>query len=63
MNVPAKWRAVIYWVVLVATVAMGVLTGLDLVPAEAVTKGGEVVLSIVTVIGSILALKNLTPDE
>lgn len=63
MNVPAKYRQVIYWVVLVATIVLGVLTGLDLVPADAVTKGSAVVVEIVTVIGAILALKNITPDE
>jgi hypothetical protein len=63
MNVPAKYRQVIYWVVLVATVIMGVLTGLDLVPADAVTKGGEAVIEIITVIGAILALRNLTADS
>jgi hypothetical protein len=62
MNVPAKYRQVIYWIVLVATVIVGVLTGLDLVPADAVSKGGEAVLEILTVIGAFLALRNIKPD-
>lgn len=62
MNVPAKWRTVIYWVVLVATIVVGVLSGLGLVPEDAVVNGSKVVLEIVTVIGAILALKNITPD-
>lgn len=62
MNVPSKYRMVIYWVVLVATVAVGVLSGLGLVPQDAVVKGSEAVLQILTVIGAALALKNITPD-
>jgi len=63
MNIPAKYRVVIYWVVLVATVIIGVLSGLGLVPQDAVVKGSEAVLQILTVIGAALALRNVTPDE
>jgi hypothetical protein len=63
MNIPAKYREAVYWVVLVCTVIVGVLSGLGLVPQDAVVKGGETVLQIVTVIGAVLALRNITPDK
>jgi hypothetical protein len=63
MNIPAKYREAVYWVVLVCTVVVGVLSGLNLVPQDAVVRGGETVLQLLTVIGAILALKNITPDE
>lgn len=63
VNIPAKYRQVVYWVVLVATVVVGVLGGFGLVPEDAVAKGGNIVLEIVTVISAILALSNIKPDE
>jgi divalent metal cation (Fe/Co/Zn/Cd) transporter len=63
MNVSAKWRVVIYWAVLIATIVLGVLTGFGLVPADAVTTGAQVVTNLVTVIAAVLALKNISPDK
>lgn len=63
MNVPARYRQFIYWVVLVATIVLGVLSGFGLIPADAVETGGRVVLEVVTVISAVLALRNITPDE
>jgi hypothetical protein len=63
MNIPAKYRAVIYWVVLVATVVLGVLSGLGLIPQDAVTKGGETVVFLLTIFAQVMALRNIKPDE
>jgi hypothetical protein len=63
MNIPAKYRVVIYWLVLVCTVIIGILSGLNLVPQDAVTKAGETVAFLLTIFAQIMALKNITPDE
>jgi hypothetical protein len=63
MNIPAKYRTVLYWIVLVSTVVIGVLSGLGLVPQDAVVKGTESVVAILVVITQILALMNIKPDE
>jgi hypothetical protein len=62
MNIPAKYRTVLYWIVLVATVVFGVLSGMGLVPQDAVVKGTESVVAILVVISQILALLNIKPD-
>jgi hypothetical protein len=56
MNVPAKYREGIYWAVLISTVFVGVLSAFGAIPQDAV-------IQIVTVIGALLALKNITPDK
>jgi hypothetical protein len=63
MNIPAAWRVAIYWIVLVATVVVGVLSGLGLVPQDAVMKGGETVVFLLTVFAQVMALKNISPDK
>jgi hypothetical protein len=62
MNIPAAYRTVIYWVVLVCTVLVGVLSGLGLVPQDALTKGGETVVFMITIFAQIMALMNIKPD-
>lgn len=63
MNVPAKYRQAVYWVVLVARVVLGVLGGLGLVSEDAVAQSGGIVLELVTIFSAVLALKNITPDK
>lgn len=63
MNVPAKYRQILYWVTLVVAAAAGVASAFGLVDVEAVEKGAAAATIILGLISSALALRNITPDE
>ena len=62
ISIPAKFRAAFYWLVAIVAGAITILTGLDLIPAEAVERGVYVGGLVLGFLGSVLALFNVTPD-
>ena len=63
MNIPSQYRQVIYWVTFAIAATAGVAGAFDLISVEAVEKGAQAATIILGVISSLLALKNISPDE
>jgi len=67
MNLPVKWRKIVYIVAVVALLASAVAAGLivftDLLTEDQVTEWARLVVSVFGMLAGILALVNLTPDS
>jgi hypothetical protein len=63
VNIPAKYRIAIYWIVLVGSAGFVVGSGFGVIPQEAIDRGVAAGLQLVSLIGAVLALRNITPDE
>jgi uncharacterized membrane-anchored protein len=63
MNIPAKYRTVVYWMVAVVSAASVIGTMFGLIPKEAVNDGLQTGAEIVAFLSAILALRNIKPDE
>ena len=59
INIPSKYRAIVYGVVLVASVAAIVF---GVVTPEQVDEGVAVALRVISAVSAVLALLNLNPD-
>ena len=59
INIPSKYRAIVYGVVLVASVAAIVF---GVVTPEQVDEGVAVALRVISAVSAVLARRNLNPD-